>query len=591
MSATPDSTLANPEQRIADLERQLAEARQQQAATADILEVINSSPGDLAPVFDAILEKAHTLCGAQRGALMAFDGQTFRACATRGMPEAFAEFLRHGFPALPQFLEPLARGEHVHIHDLAAFAAESPPETARQIQVALELAGTRTILAVPLRKDGRLLGYIAAFRLEVLQFTDKQITLLQNFAAQAVIAMENARLLTETREALEQQTATAEILRVIAGSTANVQPAFDAIAAAAVRLTGASLSGVVTYDGKLMHLAAMSGVSPEEDENIRAVFPIPADDGTATGRAILTRQVTHIKQMSASSEHTYPRLARSSGQTVLAVPMLRDGVPVGAINVQRRQAEPFTDKQIDLFKSFADQAVIAMENARLLTETREALEQQTATAEVLQVINSSPGDLAPVFDAILEKAHTLCGAAHGALMTYDGEFFRAAALHAMAEPLASWLPEPFRSAAGDVRERLLEGERLFHIPDITALEHSNPQAQAALDAGVRTLLIVPLRKDGTLLGYITANRREVRPFTEKQITLLENFAAQAVIAMENARLLTETREALEQQTATAEVLQVINSSPGDLAPVFDAILEKAHALCGAVFGGLAVFDG
>src|SRR5271166_6518436 len=233
----------------------------------------------------------------------------------------------------------------------------------------------------------------------------------------------------------------------------------------------------------------MNGFSPKEHENIRGLFPIPADHGTATGRAILTGQVVQIEDMSADSDYGYPRLAASSGQTVLAVPMLRDGNPIGAINVQRRHVESFTDKQIDLFKTFADQAVIAIENVRLFNETREALEQQTATAEVLQIINSSPGDLRPVFDAILEKAHTLCGAAHGALMTYDGEFFRAAALHDMAEPLASWLREPFRSAPGDARERLLQGERLFHIPDTAALEHPNPnpESQAALDAGVRTL--------------------------------------------------------------------------------------------------------
>ncbi len=229
LPSAPRATPETPDETIARLSTELREARDQQAATTEILEIINRSPGDLLRVFDAILERAHTLCDAERGALATFDGEIFRARATRGMPEDFAAFLRRGFRPLPIFAEPLARGEHVHIHDLAAFATESPPATAGVIQPAVELAGTRTIVAVPLYRDGVLLGYIAAYRTEVRPFTDKLIALLQNFAAQAVIAMENARLLTETREALEQQTATAEVLQVINSSPDDLTPVFDAM--------------------------------------------------------------------------------------------------------------------------------------------------------------------------------------------------------------------------------------------------------------------------------------------------------------------------------------------------------------------------
>jgi GAF domain-containing protein len=575
------------------------EALEQQTATAEVLQVINSSPGELQPVFDAILEKAHTLCGATQGALVTFDGDLFRALATRGMPDRFAEHLRRGFAPVPgSASDQLTRGEYVHTPDLAALAAGSSPEVARLVQPALELAGTRTILMVPLCKDDLLLGYIAAYRTEVRPFTDKQIALLENFAAQAVIAMENARLITETREALEQQTATAEVLQVINSSPGDLTPVFDAILDKALGLCEASFGLLNIFDGEFFRANAWRGVPPALAEFFRRPFRVGRGFATrrlAMGEAIV--QIDDITDHAAyrSGESGRRALADIGGaRTVIWVALRAEEELRGFISMYRTEVRPFTDKQIALLQNFAAQAVIAMENARLITETREALEQQTATAEVLQVINSSPGDLAPVFDAMLDKAMRLCGGTYGSLMRYDGEFFHVmAAVHEDRRIVEAERQRTFPGAAS-LRGLMPAGENVVFVEDLLqddAYRASREFRQVVDSGGYRSLLRVALRKEGAFLGVIAIFRKETHPFSDKQIALLQNFAAQAVIAMENARLITETREALDQQTATAEVLAVINSSPGDLAPVFDAMLEKALRLCEAAHGTLYGYDG
>ena len=575
--------------------RDLGEALEQQTATAEVLQVINSSPGYLAPVFDAMLEKATTLCNAHSGFLWTYDGERFQAAATRGLPPPFEEFVREPrIPGRDTGIARLARGEPlVHFTDLAAIDSYEAGD--RLHRASVDLGGFRTILVVPLRKDDALRGGFTIERQEVRPFSDKQIALLQNFAAQAVIAMENARLINETREALEQQTATTQILEVINRSPGNLAPVFEAMVERAVQLCEADEAAVRSFDGKRLHLVAAHG-EPGVVEKLRELGP---SDLSRPGRPVglydpFTRgeRVVHIADVRETDAFRNSPIARKrlevrNIRTWLAVALRREGTLLGVINVHRHEVRPFSEKQIALLQNFAAQAVIAIENARLLTETREALEQQTATAEVLQVINSSPGDLAPVFEAILDKAHTLCGATLGSLFLFDGELFRAAATHGYPEDLAQRLREGVILSAAP--QLLDDSVRWVHNPDLTQID--TPTARAVSGrGGVRTNLMLPLRKDGRLLGAISCNRQEVRPFTDKDIALLENFAAQAVIAMENARLLTETRAALERQTATAEILRVISSSPTDVQPTFDAIAKAATTLTGALSGGVFRYD-
>jgi GAF domain-containing protein len=568
----------------------LTESLEQQTATSEVLRVISSSPGELEPVFQAMLANAVRICDAKFGTLFRYDNESFEAVAHFGVPPALAEFLRARGPLQPSAgsgLDRLLRTKDV-VRIADALAEPAPVAPAR-------FGGARSLIIMPMLKENALIGAITIYRQEVRPFTDKQIDLVRNFAAQAVIAIENTRLLNELRQSLEQQTATADVLRVISSSPGELEPVFQAMLENAVRICDAKFGVLYRSNGKAFQLAALIGVPGEYLKFVtqRGVFqPTP---GALLDRAIRTKRVIHTADETA--EAVPGNAAKFAGaRTNVCVPMLKDDELIGTILIYRQEVRPFTDKQIDLVRNFAAQAVIAIENTRLLNELRQSLDQQTATADVLRVISSSPGDLEPVFQAMLENAVHICEAKFGDLWLAEGDGFRFGALYGTPAAYAeAWMREPLihpGPSTGLVRAK--HTKSVVHIADVMAepaYAEREPIRVALVElAAARTLVVVPMLKDEAFVGAIAIYRQEVRPFTDKQIALVQSFAAQAVIAIENARLLNELRQSLEQQTATADVLGVISSSPGELDPVFQAVLANATRLCEANFGVLQLSE-
>jgi GAF domain-containing protein len=579
---------------------ELRVALEQQTATSELLKVIGRSTFDLQPVFETLAENAVELCEARQAFIFRFDGQVLRVAATFNASEELRAFFErnpiapgHGSVAGRTALE----RRTIHVPDVWA-----DPEYnwgARQVDP------LRTVLTIPMLRGDDLLGVIGVNRHEVRPFSDSQVSLLETFADQAAIAIENARLLTELQaknadltEALEQQTATAEILRVISSSPTDIQPVLDVVATNAARLCEASDAAIyrLEHDG-IRTVATHGPLGMSQD-----VFSASRD--TVIGRAILDRQTVHIDDLAAIPAAELPAgPARQRGlRTMLATPMLREGAPLGGIVIRRTEVRPFSERHVELLKTFADQAVIAIENVRLFTELesrnselRVALEQQTATSELLKVIGRSTFDLQPVFETLAENAVRLCEAVHAFVYRVDGPNLRVVATHNVSPELRAFVdrnPIPMGRHSASARAGL--ERRTVHIHDI----QTDPEITYGGNAvePIRTQLAVPMLRGTEFLGIIMVYRHQVRPFTEGQIALLETFADQAAIAIENARLLTELQSRTAELTRSVQELQALGevsqalSSTLDLDAVLNTIVSRANQLAGADGGSVYEYD-
>src|SRR5262245_12057778 len=584
---------------VEELKRELAEAREQQSATAEILRVISSS-ADPQRVFADIAASAARLCEAFDAGIFQVEGELLRRVVHDG-PIAFPDTL-----PLTREVSPgraVLDRRTIHIADLQAEADEFPDGSIRARHL-----GFRTILNVPLIRAGEAMGVISIRRTDVRPFTDRQIDLLKTFADQAVIAIEHTRLFVaeqasrrDLQESLEYQTAISDVLNVISRSPNDLQPVFDIIAQNASRLCGGEYAIVTRYDGSLVHLVAQHNPRPGTAELTASLYPLPADPkASPTSRAIATISVIHVpdvelEDLNPTSLGLYRRI---SARAILAVPMVHKGHPIGTVSVSRASPGSFSDHQIELLKTFADQAVIAIENTRLFEEVQarnraladankqltETLEQQTATSKILRVISRSPTDVQPVFESTVESAARLCDAERALIYRFDGKFLRLAASHNASPQLIEFINRnPISPGRHSNSARAALERQTLHIPDAQAdaeytygVRHVDP---------IRSTVAVPMLKGNVLLGVIVIYRLEVRPFTNKQISLVETFADQAAIAISNVGLFEEVQARNRDLTALGEVGRAVSSTL-DLKVVLKTIVDRAVELSGTDAGSI-----
>ena len=605
MAGRLQESYADLEKKVELRTHELSEALEQQTATAEVLRVISSSPGELEPVFDAMLKSAMRICEAKSASLYRYDDAGFHAVAILGLPEAFAEYMRREPHRTRSFQQLIETKQTVHNPDLAASApyVERDPD-----RVALvELAGARTNLVVPMLKENEVIGAISIFRQEVRPFSEKQIELVTSFANQAAIAIENVRLFDEVQartrelsESLERQIAMSEVLRIISSSPGELEPVFKAMLENATRLCEAPFGNLWLYDGDTYELAAAHGPDPFRDAEALRRAGRRAGPHTPIRRATLTKQIVHVADLRKD-------LAYSEGdplavnavevrgvRTLLAVPMLKEDNVVGVFTIYRQEVRPFSEKQIELVTDFANQAVIAIENVRLLNELRDrttelarSVEELRALGEVSQAVNSTL-DVETVLETIVAKAVQLSRTDAGAIYVYDEtrREFDLRATYGMDDALIAAIREQRGGLADTLVGRVANAREPLQVPDFQQ-EPSSGIRDLILQAGFRAVLAVPLLSPDGIVGMLVVRRRQTGTFANVTIDLLQTFAAQSVVAIQNARLFREIEEKGRQlEVASRHKSQFLANMSHELRTPLNAILGFSELLIDGIYGGL-----